>query len=134
MTLYASVLELDRRAVKALRITDAYSLHRVVFSLFEDIRDQADKVSGASSGILFADRGGGFRGRQILLLADRPPAESVNGKYGTVRTKPIPEGFLEHQHYRFKVIVNPTRRASASGKLVPVKGREAIADWFGERA
>ena len=32
------------------------------------------------------------------------------------------------------MIVNPTRRDSASRKLVPVKGREAIADWFCERA
>ena len=38
MSLIASVLILSRRDIKALRITDPYSLHRVVYSLFEDIR------------------------------------------------------------------------------------------------
>ncbi|TVS17243.1 MAG: type I-E CRISPR-associated protein Cas6/Cse3/CasE, partial [Gammaproteobacteria bacterium] len=37
MNVIASILQLDRRAVKALRITDAYSLHRVVYSLYPDV-------------------------------------------------------------------------------------------------
>lgn len=35
MTSYISVLRLDRAAIKALKITDLYSLHRVVYGLFE---------------------------------------------------------------------------------------------------
>ena len=50
-----------------------------------------------------------------------------------MRSKIIPIDFLDHARYRFKVIVNPTRRGSASGKLVPVKGRDAVAAWFAER-
>ena len=41
MSLVASVLHLDRRAVQALRITDPYSLHRVVYGLYPDVRDEA---------------------------------------------------------------------------------------------
>lgn len=134
MSLIASVLHLDRQASKALRITDPYSLHRVVYSLYDDVRSAEEKNASQTSGILYADQGGDFHGRHILLLADRMPAERIDGQYGQVQSKPIADSFLEHDRYRFKVIVNPTRRDSSSRKLVPIKGREAIADWFCERA
>lgn len=134
MSLIASVLQLDRAAVKSLRITDPYSLHRVVYSLYPDVRDASAKAGSQPSGILHVDQGGDFHGRRILLLADRTPADCIDGQYGQVQSKPIPDGFLSHASYRFKVVVNPTRRDSASGKLVPVKGREAVAAWFAERA
>jgi len=134
MSLIASVLKLDRAAVRALRITDPYSLHRVVYGLYADVRDAAGKAGHTPSGILHADQGGDFHSRNILLLADRAPSEHAEGGYGQVRSKVIPIDFLSHVHYRFKVIVNPTRRDSASAKLMPVKGREAVAAWFAERA
>lgn len=134
MSLIASVLHLDRKAIKALRITDPYSLHRVVYSLYDDVRSLEDKHASQSSGILFADQGGDFSGRRILLLADRAPANSIDGQYGEVQSKSIPESFLDHSQYRFNVIVNPTRRDNASRKLLPIKGREAIGQWFCERA
>jgi len=134
MSMIASVLHLDRQAVKALRVTDAYSLHRVVYSLYDDIRDPESKQASESSGILYADQGGDYKGRKILMLANRQPMVTVDGQHGLVQSKPIPDNFLEHSHYRFKVIVNPTRRDSASRKLLPVRGREAVAQWFAERA
>lgn len=134
MSMIASVLHLDRRAVKALRITDAYSLHRVVYSLYEDVRNENEKQGSEASGILYADQGGDVRGRKILMLANRTPKEAVNDEHGQVLSKVIPEGFLDHREYRFKVIVNPTRRYSASRKLLPVKGRDAVAEWFIQRA
>lgn len=134
MTMIASVLHLDRKAVKELRITDPYSLHRVVYSLYADVRSDDEKQGSQSSGILFADQGGDFFSRKILMLSDRPPAECVEGEYGEVQSKAIPDEFLGHDRYRFQVTVNPTRRDSASKKLIPVKGREAIKHWFCERA
>lgn len=134
MKLIASVLHLDRKAIKALRITDPYSLHRVVYSLYEDVRSAEAKKAGESSGILYADQGGDFSERRILLLADRMPACNVEGQYGQVQSKVIPDGFLDHAQYRFKVIVNPTRRDNARRKLVPLKDRATISQWFCERA
>ncbi|MFV0508132.1 MAG: type I-E CRISPR-associated protein Cas6/Cse3/CasE [Shewanella algae] len=134
MTMIASVLHLDRKSVKALRITDAYSLHRVVYSLYEDVRNPEQKVSSTASGILYADQGGDIRGRKILILANRKPADVVEGQHGEVHSKPIPMSFLEYDQYRFKVIVNPTRRNSASRKLVAVRGRDEVGQWFTERA
>lgn len=134
MNMVASVLHLDRRSIKALRITDAYSLHRVVYSLYEDVRDADQKHSSTTSGILYADQGGDYRGRKILMLANREPMEKVDGQHGEVHSKLIPEHFLEHNQYRFKVIINPTRRDSASRKLVAVRGRNDVTQWFIERA
>lgn len=133
MTMIASVLHLNRRAVKELRITDAYSLHRVVYSLYDDIRNTGQKQASAASGILYADQGGDVRGRKILMLANREPMDAVDGQHGEVLSKPIPNDFLSHEQYRFKVIVNPTRRDSASRKLMAVRGREDVARWFAER-
>ncbi|NNM51053.1 MAG: type I-E CRISPR-associated protein Cas6/Cse3/CasE [Pseudomonadales bacterium] len=130
MTMIASVLRLDRKALHALRVTDLYSLHRVVYSLYEDVRTEIAKADGETSGILFADQGGDFFGRKILLLANRMPATCLEGQYGEVLSKQINDSFLEYERYRFKVIVNPSYRDAASHKRVPVKGREAIGDWF----
>lgn len=134
MSLIASVLHLDRAAIKALRVTDLYSLHRVVYSLYPDVRSETDKADSASSGILYADLGGDIRGRRILMLSNRTPAAQVDDQYGQVQSKSIPEGFIQSREYAFSVVMNPTRRDSASGKLKPIKGRDAIAAWFLDRA
>lgn len=134
MTLIASVLHLDRQAIKALKITSPYSLHRVVYSLFEDVRSEQEKQASTTSGILYAEQGGDYKSRKILLLSNRSPKEKVDGLYGEVQSKAISDSFLRHTHYRFKVLVNPTKRDSASKKLLPIRGRETVHDWFAERA
>jgi CRISPR system Cascade subunit CasE len=134
MSMIASVLHLDRKAITALRITDPYSVHRVVYSLYQPIPETTEEDASGVGRILYADQGGGFSGRRILLLADRMPAESVGGKHGVVKSKPINDTFLKHTVYQFKVIVNPTRRQNGERKIIPVKGRADIARWFMERA
>lgn len=131
MTLYASVLRLDRSAVKALRISDLYSLHRVVYGLFADVRSTEQKQASEPSGIQWVDKGGDHRYRQILMLSDRRPQ---GGEHGEVESRPLPDDFLAHRHYRFTVTLSPTRRDNRTRQLIPVKGREAIANWFIERA
>ncbi|CAI8805627.1 CRISPR system Cascade subunit CasE [Pseudomonas sp. IT-194MI4] len=130
----ASVLHLDRKAIRDLKVTDCYSVHRVVYSLFDDVRNDAQKIASESSGILFADQGYTQDGRRILLLTDRAPKDGIDGAVVDIRSLSISDDFLGHGQYRFKVIVNPTRRSSNSKALVPIKGAEAIAQWFVERA
>lgn len=127
----ASVLRLNRTDLKAEKVTDLYSLHRVVYDLFEDVRSEEEKLAGKNSGILFVDKGGDFHHRQILILSNRSPTPP---KHGEVESKPIPNNFLDHNQYRFEVLVNPVKRDSASRRLVPVKGREAVAQWFIEKS
>ncbi|GAK82816.1 CRISPR-associated protein Cse3 family [Vibrio ponticus] len=91
--LFASVLRLDRAASHALKITDTYSLHRVVYSLFNDIRSEEEKRTSIGSGIQWVDKGGDARCRQILMLSDREPKQQVDDQYGEVVTKCLPEGF-----------------------------------------
>ncbi len=126
-----SALHLDRRAVKALKIRDEYSLHRVVYSLFEDVRTPEQKQQGMSGGILYADKGGDERHRKILILANRNP---IIPEYGELNSKKIQDDFLNYSDYRFEIIINPTQRNNASRKIVPIKGREAIGAWFIDKA
>jgi CRISPR system Cascade subunit CasE len=117
----ASVLKLSRSDCKALKITDAYSIHRVVYDLFPgDTRD-----------FLFADKGGDFLSRQILILSERSP-EIPN--YGEIQSKQIPEGFLENDHYGFEVTLNPTKRDKKTGKIIAILGRENLYQWFLKKA
>lgn len=132
--LYVSALHLDRKAVKALRISDPYSLHRVVYSLFSDKRSEDEKQSHVPSGIAYADQGGDVRGRKVLILSDREPALRVDGEFGEVICRPIADSFLQHSRYRFTVQINPVRKDAQTGKRVPVRGHKEITEWFSQRA
>lgn len=127
----ASVLHLSRADCKALNIRDAYSLHRVVYDLFDDIRTESEKQQAVSSGILYADKGGDFRGRKILMLSNRQPNAPIHGE---ISMKKIADDFLDYPHYRFEIVINPTKRESGGGKLIPLRTRENIAKWFVEKA
>src|SRR5690625_6482413 len=87
MNLIASVLHLDRKAVRELKIDGPYALHRVVYSLFTDVRSIQEKQGSKPSGFLYADLGGDFESRKILLLSNRSPAQKVEGQYGEVQSK-----------------------------------------------
>ena len=123
----ASFLRLTRADIKALRIRDAYSLHRVVYDLYPDTRTELEKYTNVPSGILYADKGGDWNSRHILMLANRSPKTP---EHGQLNSKTVSASFLQHDHYGFEVIINPTRRDKASGKIMAIRGYEAITQWF----
>ncbi len=129
---YASVLRLSRADMNTLKIKDPYALHKVVYGLFEDIRSDSEKQASTPSGIVYADKGGDFNTRQILMLSNRKPHQTP--QFGEVQTKPIHSGFLAHNRYAFEVTLNPGKRDNQTGKIVPIRGREAIEQWFLVRA
>lgn len=129
---YASVLRLSRADINTLKVKDAYALHKVVYGLFEDARSDAEKQASTPSGIVYADKGGDFKTRQILMLSNRKPHQTP--QFGEVETRPIYSGFLSHEHYAFEVTVNPGKRENQTGRIVPIRGREAIEQWFLARA
>lgn len=129
---YASVLRLSRADLNVLKVSDAYSLHRVVYGLFEDLRSDAEKKASLPSGIVYADKSGDFKNRRILVLSTRKPHQTP--QFGKVETKPVTLGFLMHSHYAFEVTLNPSRRDKQSGKIVPLRSREEVTHWFLQRS
>ena len=129
---YASVLRLSRADIKTLNIKDAYALHKVVYGLFEDVRSDAEKQTSTSSSIAYADKGGDFNTRKILMLSNRKPHQTP--QFGVVQTKPIHASFLAHERYAFEIILNPSKRDKQTGKVVPIRGREGIEQWIKARA
>ena len=127
----ATVLHLTRDDIAALRITDTYSVHRIIYSLFDDIRSEEQKQRSEPSGFLYAEKRGDWNCRKFLILSNRPPKIP---KYGQIDTKPIPESFLTNAYYGFEVTLNPSKRESSSGKIVAIRGREAISQWFIDKA
>lgn len=129
---YASVLDLSRNDVKVLNIKDAYSLHKVVYGLFDDIRSFEEKQNSTPSGIVYTDKGGDFNNRRILMLSNRRPHQTP--QFGKVQTKPVHTAFLRHESYAFEITLNPGKRDKQTGKVVPIRGRDAVEQWFKERA
>lgn len=127
----ASFLKLTRADIQALRIRDSYSLHRVVYDLYPDVRTEPEKRTSIPSGILYADKGGDWNQRHVLMLANRSPRNPV---YGKLESKTIPPTFLQYNHYGFEVIINPTKRDKNSGKIIAIRSPEAITQWFNIKA
>lgn len=127
----ATQLTLSHADTIALKITDAYSLHRVVYDLFEDVRSNAEKCASIPSGIIYVDKGWKANFRKILILSDRFPKSPI---YGNLKSQIIPDSFLSHQHYLFEIVINPTKRDSKTGKTVAVVGNEAVGEWFSSKA
>ena len=123
-------------AVRALRITDTYSWHRVVYDQYDDVRNGAGQ---GPSGILWTvdELRGKFR---ITVLSDRQPHKTINSVAGvSVSSTELKEAFLDHDVYVFKTVVNPVKSVkqevqNGSGRQrsrrCPVKGREEIKKWF----
>ena len=128
--MFASLLHLSVQDMARLRIKDAYGIHRVVYDFFDPARDSAtEEGQSAYSGILYADRGMKKGWREILIVSDRSPRQNDR-----LKTCEIPEKLLKFPSYRFEVTINPVKRESASGKIVPLRAREAISEWFAAKA
>ena len=120
----ASVLKLNRADCKSLELKDAYSIHKIIYSLFphknNEIRD-----------FIFADKGGDWNCRQILIHSERPPETP---EFGVIESRKIPESFLKWDYYGFEVILNPTQRNGPTQKTTPIRGAENLHKWFIQKA
>lgn len=121
--MFLSMLELSIYDCRALDIKDAYSIHRVVYSLFP-------KIEGDTRDFLFADKGGDARGRKILILSERNPLQP---EHGELLVKPVPDVFLTCDSYAFEIILNPVKRDSKSSSLIPIS-RDDLPEWFSSKA
>ncbi len=121
----ASLYRLSRDDLAHLKVKDEYSLHRIVYELFP--RQASD--DGVRD-FLYADKGGDYRERIVLVLSRRLPAKPVAG---LIESREVPERFLSWDHYAFEVVMNPSRRDSKSGKAFAIRGESELRDWFVEK-
>lgn len=119
-----SMYKLDRNDFRSLKITDLYSIHRIVYDLFPKKEDSQREF-------LFADKGGDWKRRRILILSKDAPKIP---EFGAIESKKIPETFLDYQNYGFEIVLNPTTREGSTKKVLPVKGKENLNVWFKRKA
>jgi CRISPR system Cascade subunit CasE len=117
----ASMLILNRLDCKVLKITDVYSVHRVVYDLFQS----------NSRDFLYIDKGGDFYIRRILILSEHSPKIP---QYGEIQSKTINDSFLECEYYGFEVRLNPTKRDTQTKKRVAIRGYDNLHQWFINKA
>lgn len=129
--MYMTKLLLSHSDINTHKITDTYSLHRVVYGLFEDVRTDEEKKSSIPSGIQWVDKGSDGSHREIFILSDRAPIEQTTLN---VATKTVPDALFDVQHLAFDVIINPVKQMSKTRKYVPLTSYEDIAQWFQSRA
>lgn len=129
MTFYAGRLYLSLEAQARLKVTDPYSIHRTLLELIDGARTTEAETS---SGLLWVDKGQTIYGRRIDFLTHHPLPGVALAEDVSLEVRPLPEGFLDHDRYRFQVFLNPCR--CIQGRRVAVVGEADIRDWFLERA
>ena len=122
---WAGRLYLSLEAQAQLRITDRYSIHRVIQELFEY---QKKETQSDSSGFQWVDKGTTIYGRRIDFLSDlpinvRPLMEGVS-----LEVKELPSFFLDKDKYRFQILMN-TCRCRENVRIAITKENDII-EWF----
>lgn len=130
--IYATQLRLGLKDIVSRKLTDAYSIHRIIYSLFEDNRDEKAKSSCMRSGFVFCELEPSPTFRNFLILSNRSP-RALDLYDGSLKTKMVPESFLEANVYRFTVWINPTKRNNET-KNLQVIDKDEIASWFKEKS
>lgn len=126
---YLSLLTLSPIDLAWNRVTDPYSLHRIICGLFG--LGGVEKKGSAPSGIQWRLAEGHRDQTRVLILSKVPPSTPM---FGNLETKELPDGFLDSRYYRFYVRVNPSIFHHVSRNVEPVRGDENIIQWFADRA
>lgn len=122
-------------AVQKLRIRDTYDWHQRVWEAFGgrdgEARDFLTRVDRMEEG---------YRLLVLSQSASEKPDWCPTDCFGS---KPIPEGFFDHQHYRFSLVANATKKIRVdhadggrkkNGRRVPLTKREELVAWLERKA
>ena len=100
---FLSQYQLTISESRKLKLYDSYSVHKAVFTLFEDARLGDRKKP---SGVVYADKGMRGGRRTILILSDRKPKEpSVGG----IAVRNLPDPYLGYSAYSFEIVINAVK-------------------------
>lgn len=115
---YLALLVLSLAECRKMRLTDDYSIHRLVMGMFrfERSRDR----------ILYADNGVKDARRRILVLSAHAPEPP---DFGTLEIKKFHDTYLEKEAYRFKIIIN-TQKRKPDNVFIPILSKQEIREWF----
>lgn len=119
-------------AVFRLKITDRYSLHRLMLQLVELERDE-DAVHHGNlfGGLQWVDRGEKLEGRVVDFLTTLKIRKTSMSSDIELSYRPLPDHFLDHEFYRFQVVVNPV--TCSRGRRFAIDNESDILEWFSEK-
>ncbi|WP_176012428.1 type I-E CRISPR-associated protein Cas6/Cse3/CasE [Victivallis sp. Marseille-Q1083] len=117
--MFLTKLLLDVKFCRQEKISDAYGIHRTVYSMFPP--------QEGSQRILYADRGPRRDGREIVILSGVQPELPPDVQASTLR---IGERFFAAREYRFEVLLNPVKCNPKTRKREPVIGQLPLLNWF----
>lgn len=134
MRLHLTKIEIDYETAHKAGLRDAYAWHQWAWMAFpgrpEATRDFLTRLD---------DTGDGFR---FLIQSATKPQRPGTCPEDAWQTKEIPDSFFQHEHYRFSLLVNPTRKLAAprnaegkrrNAKRIPISSREDLLDWIGRK-
>lgn len=113
----ASQVSLDRIAIQQLKLSDPYTIHKFVYSLFP----------GDKRNFIYYDQGGNWQYRKILILSEVQPTLP---SFGKIESKYVPPSFLRHKSYAFQVLLNPVEQPEGKKNKSPVVGKGPLYNWF----
>ncbi|MDO5530953.1 type I-E CRISPR-associated protein Cas6/Cse3/CasE [Sutterella sp.] len=127
--LYLGRLSLQPSALIRMKVTDRYSLHKIMCDLYySDIRIYNPEECKS---FLWVDRGQHLTGREIDFLSDRDLSKNVLPDDLNVICRKLPEDFLDHEYYRYQVFLNPVRQFHR--RRIPIKNESDFRVWFHEK-
>lgn len=126
MSTFLTSLTLTAADFKRLKITDAYSLHRVVYGLFE----KSSSDTSIENRILYSDLGGDFSRRRVEILSERAP--NTDHLSDAIKVRELTDHFFNHVSYNFQVTINPVRRKGSVAKAIT--DRSDIVSWFSDKS
>lgn len=122
-------------AVRLLRIRDPYDWHQRVWQAFGgrdgQPRDFLIRVDHKEDAY------------RVLILSASEPRKPDWCPTDCFASKPIPDAFFEHSHYRFSLLANPTRKVRVdnpdgtrkkNGRRLPVTQYNELVAWLQRKA
>lgn len=130
--MYLTQILFDCGLMTQLRIRHTYDWHRRAWECFPG-RD------GNNRDFLTRLEDKGDHVRMLILSRTEPRRPDWCRPECWQGPKPIAESFLSHQHYRFQLCANPTRKVKAfdpdgserrNGRREPLRTREELSAWI----
>ena len=126
-------------AIHKLRIRDSYDWHQKIWEAFVDQGFQKRKFLARLD-----EKEEGYR---LLIVSSVEPQKPDWCPTDRFKCKSIPDSFLEHKHYRFNLLANPTKKVidpqkkkvfnsdgkplgNKNSKRVPLVCREDLVQWI----